>query len=927
MSNSKYQRSIYAKVRRKMIFAALLSAFAVFVVAAAALFFVRMGVADVSKELGDQAADNSVDNMTELTETSLQDTARNRAMLSDAKLQTVSRAVNVIADNATAVMSHPERYKDRPIPPPDPQNKGKIVAQVVYAADAAADKLVREVGLLGNLQDMQLALLNTEDTIASMQIGSETGIMVMIDEMSDVKTSPFDPRVRPWYVAAKEEQGLIWTDVFDDAFGRGLSMTCGVPYYDADGRIVGVVSGGMLLSTLNDTVAGARVGKSGKTFIVNETGDILISEDVSKDASGNIVKENLLKSDSESMRDVAKSMTEGKSGIERVSFEGTEYFMAYSPLTARPWSFAVLVETGEVLSPVEVMRQDISNFTDRALAEIQTIFFIALGAFLFLLLGIALFEFHLSRKVSAGITAPIITLTQAVQGLLDREELELDLRIETGDEIEELANTFTNMTARLKDYIRHLTVVTAEKGRIETELNVAKRIQASMLPCIFPPFPEMSEFDLYAIMRPAKEVGGDFYDFFLIDKNTLCIIVADVSGKGVPAALFMVIAKILIKNNAQAGMRPSEVFETVNNLLCENNEEEMFVTAFMGYLDIPTGTFTFVNAGHNPPIVRQGDSFQPIKMRPGFVLAGLANVRYIENRIALKAGDAICMYTDGVTEATNGEDELYSLARLIDAANRESLEDLTAFTMNIKASIAEFESGVEQADDITLLSFRYDGKNAAGKPRVAANHSALQTESAGSDEPRAETAADGDGGSDAPHAETAADEDGGSDAPRAETAADEDAVIAPPCDPDAEKLNILSGSARELEIDADKTNLNRVLSFITEPLRARDVGAAHISQIEVAAEEVFVNIASYAYTPERGRVKIRCFLGDVLVLIFEDEGKPFDPLSLPDPDINLFAEERTIGGLGIFMTKKIMDKVSYRYEDGKNILTLGKKLS
>jgi sigma-B regulation protein RsbU (phosphoserine phosphatase) len=866
VKKEKYQHSIYAKVRRKMIFAALLSALAVFVVATVSVFFIRDGVANVNKELGNNAANNSMNSMAELTETALMQTAHNRALLSDDKMQTVSKAVRIIASGATAIMSHPGRYRDRSILPPDSRNDGKLVAQVVYAADVVPSELAHEVGLLGNLQDLQIALLDTEDTMASMQIGSETGIMVMVDEMSGAKTSPFDPRERPWYTAAKEEGGLIWTDVFDDAFGRGLSITCGMPYYNADGKIEGVVSAGMLLKTLNDTVAGARVGESGKTFIVNETGDILISEDIAQDEDGNIIRENLFESDSESMRDAAKKMTKGESGIEHVILQDKEYFMAYSPLTVRPWSFAVLIETEEVLAPAEVTRQQISAFTGKALGEIQTIFLVTLGVFIFLLIGIVLFEIRFSKSLSTGITAPIITLTREVRNLIDREDFNLDLHIETGDEIEELADAFSDMTVRLREHIRNLTIITEEKGRIETELNVARRIQASMLPCIFPPFPDRREFEIYAIMQPAKEVGGDFYDFFLINRNTLCVVISDVSGKGVPAALFMIIAKTLIKNNAQTNMRLSEVFRTVNNLLCENNEEDMFVTAFMGYLDIPTGRFRFVNAGHNPPIVNRGDGFRPIKVIPGFVLGGMTDIQFSEGEIDLNVGDTVCMYTDGVTEAVNGAKELYSLARLIDVADRENLSDLTSFTLDIKSSVESFQGDEEQADDITLLSFRYAGQRAADGPEAVGGECGHAAGEQGDDR------------------------------------------------------------FRELEIDADTGCLRQVLTFISEPLRARGVNEMRITQVETAAEEVFVNIASYACAPECGKVRIKYSFGEELVLVFEDEGRPFDPISAPDPDTDLVVEERKIGGLGIYITKKIMDVATYRRENGKNILTLRKRV-
>ncbi|MDR0951860.1 MAG: SpoIIE family protein phosphatase [Oscillospiraceae bacterium] len=274
-----------------------------------------------------------------------------------------------------------------------------------------------------------------------------------------------------------------------------------------------------------------------------------------------------------------------------------------------------------------------------------------------------------------------------------------------------ISNVFMRYIDRaLQGYISDFTKVTADKERIATELNVATQIQTSMLPSIFPPFPDRSEFDVYASMLPAKEVGGDFYDFFLIDNNTLAIVMADVSGKGVPAALFMVIAKTLIKNNAQYEKTPQEVFEIVNNLLCENNEAGMFVTCFMGFLDLTTGDFTFVNAGHNPPLLRRsGEKFEFLEVRRGFVLAGMENMFYRESKLTLSPGDELFMYTDGVTEATNRSDELFSDPRLLEVANKYAGSELKEFTVSVKREIDAFADGAEQADDITMLILRFTG--------------------------------------------------------------------------------------------------------------------------------------------------------------------------------------------------------------------------
>ncbi len=246
--------------------------------------------------------------------------------------------------------------------------------------------------------------------------------------------------------------------------------------------------------------------------------------------------------------------------------------------------------------------------------------------------------------------------------------------------------------------------------KTEAELNVASNIQRDMLPNIFPAFPDRSEFDIYATMDPAKEVGGDFYDFFMIDKTHLAIVIADVSGKGVPAALFMVIAKTIIRNQAQSSLSPAEIFTRANEQLCENNGEGLFVTAYLGILDLKSGVLTYANAGHNPPLIQQnGGRFEWLKLRPGFVLAGMEGMRYKEFQVTLSPGDSLFMYTDGVTEATNAALELYGDKRLEDALNAEDAKGLAPDQLLplIKSKVDLFVASAPQADDITMLELQF----------------------------------------------------------------------------------------------------------------------------------------------------------------------------------------------------------------------------
>ena len=320
------------------------------------------------------------------------------------------------------------------------------------------------------------------------------------------------------------------------------------------------------------------------------------------------------------------------------------------------------------------------------------------------------FVVHPINKLSTAASKFIKEKSSSVE--MNKKSAISQLNIHTGDEIEHLCRAIQTMEKDINTYIENLTAVTAEKERICTELNVATQIQASMLPCIFPAFPEKEEFDIYAMMQPAKEVGGDFYDYFLIDQDHLAVVIADVSGKGVPAALFMVIAKTLIKNQTQAGKSPQEVFTMVNTQLCENNEAGMFVTAWMGILQISTGKFTYVNAGHNLPLLKKKSGcYEYIKSRSGFVLGGMEGINYRQHEIMLAPGDELYLYTDGVTEATNSKNELYGEYRLQEVLNRNRNTSPSILLIAVKEDIDAFVKDVPQFDDITMLALKIRGRS------------------------------------------------------------------------------------------------------------------------------------------------------------------------------------------------------------------------
>lgn len=320
------------------------------------------------------------------------------------------------------------------------------------------------------------------------------------------------------------------------------------------------------------------------------------------------------------------------------------------------------------------------------------------------------------------IVNPINRLAEATSEFVRRQQegggerqVVMDLpKLDTGDEVGRLYLCIRQMEADIYEYIDNLTAVTAEKERIGAELGIATQIQASMLPCIFPPFPDRREFDIFATMKPAKEVGGDFYDFFLVDEDHLALVIADVSGKGVPAALFMVIAKTLLKNDAQAGNSPGQVLEKVNGQLCENNEAGMFVTVWLGILEISTGKMVCANAGHEyPALCPAGGSFELLKDKHGFVLAGMEGARYKEYELELKPGDTLYVYTDGVSEATDAGNELFGTDRMLEALNGAPAAVPGELLPRVKEKIEAFVGEAPQFDDITMLGLRYCGNGGA----------------------------------------------------------------------------------------------------------------------------------------------------------------------------------------------------------------------
>ena len=284
--------------------------------------------------------------------------------------------------------------------------------------------------------------------------------------------------------------------------------------------------------------------------------------------------------------------------------------------------------------------------------------------------------------------------------------------VKTHNEIGKLSDDVTDLVVEIDDYVNEIQTISAEKERISTELSLATKIQASMIPHIFPAFPERKEFDIFGSMKPAKAVGGDFYDFSLVDDDHLVMAIADVSGKGVPAALFMMASMIILQGAARNNGSPSEILKQTNDIICANNQQEMFVTVWLGILEISTGKLTAANAGHEYPVISEkpGSPFKLLKDKHGFVIGGMPGMKYKDYELQLEPGAKLFLYTDGVTEATDENNEMFGTDRLVEALNEVCDAEPEEVLPNVRGAIDDFVNGAEQFDDITMLCMEYKGK-------------------------------------------------------------------------------------------------------------------------------------------------------------------------------------------------------------------------
>jgi sigma-B regulation protein RsbU (phosphoserine phosphatase) len=507
----------------------------------------------------------------------------------------------------------------------------------------------------------------------------------------------YDPRVEPWYVKAKKNKELSWTDVYLLFSDKKPGITASYPIIDGSGKFIGVAGLEIELAVLSKFLKSLKVRKNGIAFIVDKKNQLIAYPDIQQ----TVVREgdtfrparvDELKSDwiRESFRLRKQDDMQGSRDKFYSEVNGINYitsFTSFPESFGMDWEIVLIIPEDDFIGSIKK-------------ANWQAV----LISLCFLTIAIIL-VWVLSR----GISRPIVNLTEEIKNIKDFP-LALSSEDETA-EVADLKDAFNQMGDQLKEYMENLKETTAAKERIESELKIAHDIQMGILPKIFPAFPDRPEFDIYATLEPAKEVGGDLYDFFFMDDDHFCFTVGDVSGKGVPAALFMAITKTLIKTKATQGLKAENILTRVNEDLSLDNPSVMFVTLFLGILNIRTGELEYCNGGHNPPyLIHTNGSLEPMETTNGMALGVMEDFQYTSKRIVLEKGTTIFMYTDGITEAMSEREELFSEERLeneLSVLKDKSTKEMAA---GIMERIRIFSEGVPQFDDITMLMLRFYGE-------------------------------------------------------------------------------------------------------------------------------------------------------------------------------------------------------------------------
>ncbi|MDO4804963.1 MAG: SpoIIE family protein phosphatase [Lachnospiraceae bacterium] len=687
--------------------------------------------ADTNKRQMDSLTEFSKEMIEDLVMDEMSRSTELEATITNNSFKDMQTRIKILAKYAQPLLENPENASPAKWSFPERSKNGQLCTMVMLAdeLDANAPEVNARISLVANMSDMMIAICSAFNA-ENVYIALPEGILLSCSRSSggwyeeDGTLQSYDPRTRFWYKDAVEAKKLIFTDIGDDKETGQLCITSAMPVYGKNQELLAVVGTDHFLSEIQKSIETMAVDDEFQ-IILNHNGEVIfspmtsgelmatgITESESIKAAETIQPFDLRESDNSELAAFVTDTMLGKTETKRITLSSGTYYMSGAPVRSIGWTEISVFSQLKADELAVLMLDSYAKIQKEADASYQagkrsSTFAI----FVVLIVEIALLIW-ITLKQGRRIVQPLNNITNRISELTEGDmEFFMTDDYRTGDEIQVLAESFQTLTHKTVDYVKQVKQVSAEKERISTELRMANQIQDSMLPNTFPAFPDCTAIDIYATMTPAKEVGGDFYDFFFIDPNHLAMVIADVSGKGIPAALFMMISRTVIKNCAMLGRSAGQILEDSNRTLCSENKMEMFVTAWIGILDLRSGWLTTANAGHEYPAVYRTriGKFGLLKDKHGLVLGGIENVRYKEYEFRMEPGDKIFVYTDGVVEAENGRHEFFGTDRLIKALNRVPHAGPEAVLASVRNGVGDFVGDEEQFDDLTMLCLEYRG--------------------------------------------------------------------------------------------------------------------------------------------------------------------------------------------------------------------------
>ena len=655
-----------------------------------------------------------------------------------------------------------------------------------------------------------------------------------------------------WFYLPRYLEQPVWTEPYQETAitdRKVQIVSYSVPIYrisGGDSRFAGIVVCDIELGWLDKVIANLPLGKNGYGLLMSRNGTYIshpLSDIVFNESVFSLAEER----GNAALRLTGRRMTSGFPGVQDfVSFAKAEpAWLSWHPVSTAGWTVGILLSKTELRAEVLLLARNE-----------------ALVAFAGLLVLVVAVFF-----VSSSITKPVRSLGQAASSL-SGGDLDVVLPEPKGnDEVARLAKAFSSMRDNLKHYISDLAETTAARERLNGELRIAHDIQMDLVPKTFPAFPNRDEMDLFAVIEPAREVGGDFYDFFMLDEDHIVIAIGDVSGKGVPAALFMAVTRSFLRSEFHADSLPGPVMARVNDELSDGNQSCMFVTLFCAVIALSDGHVEYVNGGHNPPVRILADGRTEWIATPHGPAAGaMPGMNYESGHFTLEAGESLLLYTDGVTEAMNPDSQLYGEERLARQCAGLAAIDCRKSLETLLADIRAHAAGAEQSDDITMLIFKRFLIRRVSQPQPGAEADAS--------------------------------------VPQGRTD--------------------MTDSSIRMEIQSDLPAMDRALDTLDQWMERVGASPALTYKARLVLEELGTNVVKYGYEHQAGHFfHVEMLLGPPATMIIEDYGSSFDPTrEAPEVDVDATAEEREIGGLGLHMVRQMTAGMEYRRESGRNILRI-----